>query len=170
MKEERETILKKKLGCIGGGGGECKKLSADFNINLHSACMMQELDFSCSCVTACMFALVSVCTHVCVSVSPRSIFACANRCFASLPCSRGQAPPSFSRLPSPLFSPFTSICSSGEGGRGGMWVTPASRWRRGGIRSLTYWSPLQLELQGSSLPTISSKHVTRRKEMRRRES
>lgn len=60
----------------------------------------------------CLHMSVCVCPRVCVSVSPKSIFACANRCFVSLPRGRGQAPPSSSRL-FPLFSPFTSICSSG---------------------------------------------------------
>lgn len=53
----------------GGGGGRRAgeiKLSADFNINLHSACMMQEFDIFCRCVTACMFAYASVCMHVCL--------------------------------------------------------------------------------------------------------
>lgn len=114
---------------------------------------MQEFEFSGRCVTACMFAYASARTHVCVSASPKSIFCMCKQMFCVAPVQQRSGPSIFLSSPSPLllFSPFTSICSSGPCG----WhLRPSGGAEESG--HLTNWWPLQLQLQRSSLPPICS--------------
>lgn len=149
----KETACKTKWGFT-----EYRKKKIIFPVCFHgifySACVMQEFGFFlqvCNCVHVCIWEYM----HARVSLPPRSIFACENRCFVTLPCRKGQAPPSFSHL-LPLFSSFASICSSGPCG----WhLRPSGGWEESG--HLTNWLPLQLKLRRSSLSPIRTRHAVR---------
>lgn len=104
----------------------------------------ESLTFSCRCTAVRMFAL-SAWADACLYVhpDPESIFACANRCFASLPRSRGQPPSPNPHLHLPLISFASSLLSQASVLRChvGDTCVPVAALRNSG--HLTKWSPLQ---------------------------
>lgn len=113
MKTNARWKLGKEWGCI----------DENRNRTLHNLISIYTLDVRCKSLTLqvflqvhdCMYVCIRECVRACMCVFPTSVFTCANRCFVSPMQSKGQAPPSFSHLLT-LFSPFTSICSSGPCG------------------------------------------------------